>query len=176
MVEPLLPTSRLFKQTCLRLLLWRVKCERCLQHVTLEDLIKTGNLFPERKYIILGIRKKSKMDQVGQLGVPTSWLSPYCQQEVYSSRHGLRLLLWWVKCERCLQHVTLEDLIKTGNLFPERKYIILGIRKKSKMDQVGQLGVPTSWLSPYCQQEDYSSRPVWDYCCDGWNVKDACNT
>ena len=88
----------------------------------------------------------------------------------------LRLLLWRVKCERCLQHVTLEDLIKTGNLFPERKYIILGIRKKSKMDQVGQLGVPTSWLSPYCQQEVYSSRPVWDYCCDGWNVKDACNT
>ena len=37
--------------------------------------------------------------------------------------------------ERCLQHVTLEDLIKTGNLIPERKYIILGIRKKSKMDE-----------------------------------------
>ena len=174
-VEPLLPTRSLFKQTCLRLLLWWVKCERCLQHVILEDLIKTGNLFPERKYIILGIRKKSKMDQVGQLGVPTSWLSPYCQQEVYSSRLFEIIVvmgeMWKMPATR-----NFEDLIKTGNLFPERKYIILGIRKKSKMDQVGQLGVPTSWLSPYCQQEVYSSRPVWDYCCDGWNVKDACNT
>ena len=34
----------------------------------------------------------------------------------------------------------------------------IGIRKESRMDQVGQLGVPTSWLSPYCQREDYSSR------------------
>ena len=51
----------------------------------------------KQKLRYIGIRKKSKMDQVGQLGVPTSWLSPYYQREVYSSRRPssvLRLLLW----------------------------------------------------------------------------------
>ena len=64
-----------------------------VRDASLEDLIKTGSLIPESRRI-LEIRKKSKMDQVGQLGVPTLWLSPYYQREVYSSRRlVLRLLL-----------------------------------------------------------------------------------
>ena len=65
-----------------------------MQRVSLEELIKTGNAILEnRNYFILGNRKKSRMDQVGQLGVPTSWLSPYCQREVYSSRRPVLRLL-----------------------------------------------------------------------------------
>ena len=151
------------RKLVLRLLLWWVRWKTCLHNKCLEELIKTGNLIPEsRNCVIFGIRKKSKMDQVGQLGVPTSWLSPYCQREDYSSRKlVLRLLLWWVRWKTCLHNKCLEELIKTGNLIPEsRNCVIFGIRKKSKMDQVGQLGVPTSWLSSYCQREDYSSRKL----------------
>ena len=103
MVEPLLPTRRLFKQkTCFEItvVMGKVK-DTC--NICLEELSKTGNLIPEsRNDIILGIRKKSgsgiRMDQVGQLGVPTSWLSPYYQREDYSSRRPVsRLLLRWAR-------------------------------------------------------------------------------
>ena len=95
MVEPLLPTRSLFKQkTCFEIIVVMGKMKDAC-NIYLEDLIKTGNLIPESSnHVILGIRKKSRMDQVGQLEVPTSWLSPYCQREVYSSRRPvLRLLL-----------------------------------------------------------------------------------
>ena len=100
-VEPLLPTRRLFKQkTCFEKAVVKGKM-RCLPYKALKRLIRTGLLIMEsRIFVILGIRKKSKVDRVGQQGVPTSWLSPYCQREDYSSRRPvLRLLLWRARWE-----------------------------------------------------------------------------
>ena len=63
MVEPLLPTRRLFKQkTCFEITVVRGKVKDAC-NICLEELIKTGNLIHENRRI-LGIRKKSKMDKV----------------------------------------------------------------------------------------------------------------
>ena len=73
-----------------------------------------------------------------------------------------------------MRYVSLEDLIKIGNLILEsRNSVIFGIRKKPRMDPVGQLGVPTLWLSPYCQQEDYSSRRCFEIIVVMGKMKDA---
>ena len=164
-VEPLLPTRRLFKQkTCFEKAVVKGKM-RCLPYKALKRLIRTGLLIMEsRIFVILGIRKKSKVDRVGQQGVPTSWLSPTANEKIIQAED----LFWGCCCEgqggRCLPYKNLMELIRTGHLIMEsRIFVILGIRKKSKMDQVGQQGVPTSWLSTYCQGQgdDYSiRRPV----------------
>ena len=139
------------RRPVLRLLLWKTRWEM----LALKRLIRTGHLIIESRFFIFGIKKKSKVDQVGQQGVPTSWLSPYCQREDYSSRRPvLRLLLWNIRWEM----LALKRPIRTGHLIIESRFFIFGIRKKSKVDQVGQQGVPTSWLSSYYQREDYSSR------------------
>ena len=92
MVEPLLPTRRLFKQkTCFEIavVMGKVKDDCNMFGGSAQDW-----QFNPGKQKNIGIRKESRMDQVGQLGVPTSWLSPYCQREDYSSRRPvLRLLL-----------------------------------------------------------------------------------
>ena len=90
-VEPLLSTRSVFKQkTCSEIAVIGKMKDAC--NIYLEDLDQDWQFVPESRRI-LGIRK-SRMDQVGQLGVPTSWLSPYYQREVYSSRRPVLRLLW----------------------------------------------------------------------------------